>query len=145
MKVLEDKVPGLAAKLPPHLRKAIDADGTRDSSEQTLQERLSHLENAMAILLKNQVSSSSLTVHLKNAMAIVLKSQVSGPWLTLCVCVCVSVCVCDPRSSHIIYAFARVKPVQICLRHDNKVQAEFIALNDQHVAYSVHATSVALM
>ena len=57
MKVLEDKLPGLSAKLPAHYQKAIDADGLKNSSptEQNLQERLAHLEHAMAILLKAQV------------------------------------------------------------------------------------------
>ena len=57
MKVLEDKLPALSAKLPAHYQKAIDADGLKNSSptEQNLQERLAHLENAMAILLRAQV------------------------------------------------------------------------------------------
>ncbi|KAK9819422.1 hypothetical protein WJX74_001938 [Apatococcus lobatus] len=56
VKVLEDKLPSLSAKLPAHYQKAIDADGFKNSSptEQNLQERLAHLENAMAILLKAQ-------------------------------------------------------------------------------------------
>ncbi len=62
VKVLEDKVPGLSAKLPPHLRKAVDAESLKNSSEQTLQERLAHLENAMAILLKNQVHPHRYTM-----------------------------------------------------------------------------------
>lgn len=57
VKVLEDKLPALSAKLPAHYQKAIDADGLKNSSptEQNLQERLAHLENAMAILLRAQV------------------------------------------------------------------------------------------